>query len=233
MSSSTPNLEAVLQTLLAAFGPQHWWPAESREEMIIGALLTQNTAWKNVEKGLARLRRQGGFDFEHLRQLPRKKLEEAIRPCGYFRQKSQRLQKLAAAILNAGGLDELARRPTAKLRQWLLGLYGIGPETADSILLYTFGRPVFVIDAYTLRIARRHDWLGEKDGYDTAQQLFTRGLPSDTRLFNEYHALLVRIGKDFCRPRQPDCQTCPLAGYLPDQIFKATTDKDATKNETG
>ncbi len=207
-----PDLKSVYRTLFAAFGPQHWWPAASREEMIIGALLTQNTTWKNVEKGLANLRQKSGFAFEAIAALPLPELEGLIRPCGYFRQKSRRLKTLAAAILEAGGLEALAERPTAALREWLLAQNGIGPETADSILLYAFDRPVFVIDAYTIRICQRHGWLEDQAGYDEAQSLFIKQLPADSTLFNEYHALLVRIGKEFCRTRQPACKRCPLSG---------------------
>ena len=209
-------LMRVYETLLEAFGPQHWWPAETPEEVVIGALLTQNTAWSNVEKALNNLRREKLLDFPALAGLEPETLEELIRPSGYFRQKSRRLQNLAKAITAAGGLDGLDRKKTPELRDWLLKINGIGPETADSILLYAFNRPVFVIDAYTLRILKRHGWLPESAGYAEAQARFIRELPEDTALFNEYHALVVRTGKDYCRPRRPACQKCPLCDFRPE-----------------
>ena len=189
--------------------------------MIIGALLTQNTAWGNVEKALANLRRHKLVDFEKLSGSRDELLEELIRPSGYFRQKSRRLKNLAAKITSAGGLGGLGRMPTPRLRDWLLEINGIGPETADSILLYAFARPVFVIDAYTLRICGRHGWLPNPAGYNEAQAWFSDKLPADSDLFNEYHALLVRTGKEFCRPRRPACCSCPLAGFTP--IFDPDT----------
>lgn len=208
-------LEEMFSRLKAAFGPQNWWPAESAEEMIIGAVLTQNTNWLNVEKALAGLRERQWLTLSALAQAPTAEIEKTIRPAGYFRQKSRRLKGLARVFLKAGGLDDLQQRPTAALREWLLAINGIGPETADSILLYAFNRPVFVIDAYTLRICRRHGWLSEKDGYAAAQAWFSAGLPSDAQLFNDFHALLVLIGKDYCRARKAECDDCPLSYHQP------------------
>ena len=204
------DLKKVFETLLAAFGPQHWWPAEGPEEMIIGALLTQNTAWKNVEMALAGLRRNHQLTFSTISTLPMPELQERIKPSGYFRQKSERLKALAIAVTDAGGLGSLAQKATPDLRAWFLALKGIGPETADSILLYAFNRPLFVIDAYTLRICKRHNWLPVGAGYAEAQSFFIRKLPADSALFNEFHALLVQIGKNFCRPNRPLCEKCPL-----------------------
>ena len=206
-------LSAVYTTLSAAFGPQDWWPADGPEEMIIGALLTQNTTWKNVEKALANLRSNNLLSFAAISNTPLVQLETLIKPSGYFRQKSLRLKNLAEAIVNAGGLQKLGKISTVKLREWLLVLKGIGPETADSILLYAFARPVFVIDAYTLRIGKRHQWLPETADYTKAQNLFTQKLPADVKLFNEFHALFVQIGKNFCRPRNPHCCDCPLKHF--------------------
>ncbi len=206
-------LNAVYNALSAAFGPQNWWPADGPEEMIIGAVLTQNTTWKNVEKALANLRDNNLLTFAAIADTPLAELEALIRPSGYFRQKSQRLKDLAEAIVNAGGLAKLENLATAKLRKWLLKQKGIGPETADSILLYAFARPVFVIDAYTLRIGKRHKWLAESADYAKAQKLFSQNLPAEVRLFNEFHALLVQIGKNFCRPRNPRCCDCPLSQF--------------------
>lgn len=207
------SLIKVYNTLLSAFGPQHWWPAEGPEEMMIGALLTQNTNWKNVEKALSNLRRDNLLSFIKILNTPISRLEDRVKPSGYFRQKSQRLKELAAAVVECGGMHCLATKPTPALREWLLDRNGIGPETADSILLYAFKRPVFVIDSYTLRICKRHHWLPEKAKYTEAQNLFTGELPLQEEIFNEFHALIVHIGKNFCRTSKPHCQGCPLERF--------------------
>ncbi len=204
----------VYETLIAAFGPQKWWPAEGPEEMIIGALLTQSTTWINVEKALANLRSRKLLSFSAIQNTPLIEIESLIKPSGYFRQKSQRLKNLAEAIVNAGGLQKLGTVTTLKLREWLLDLPGVGPETADSILLYAFKRPIFVIDTYTLRISKRHKWLPESAGYAEVQKTFTQRLPTDVNLFNEFHALFVQIGKNFCRPQNQKCNICPLRSFL-------------------
>ncbi len=214
------NLLKVYETLLTAFGPQHWWPAEGAEEMIIGALLTQNTTWKNVEKALANLRLNKQLSFSSISAIPLPELQKLIKPSGYFRQKSARLKALAIAVTDAGGLSQLEQKSTSDLREWLLALKGIGPETADSILLYAFTRPLFVIDTYTLRICKRHKWLPTTTDYTEAQNYFTQQLPADPTLFNEYHALLVQIGKNFCRPKKPLCEECPLNHLQIDSITK-------------
>ncbi len=211
------DLTEVYTSLLAAFGPQHWWPAEGPEEMIIGALLTQNTTWRNVEKALANLRLDHQLSFSAIAVTPLAELQEQIKPTGYFRQKSERLKALAGAIIKAGGLNPLKEKTTPDLRAWFLALKGVGPETADSILLYAFKRPSFVIDAYTLRICKRHQWLPATANYTEAQSYFTLQLPSDPTIFNEFHALLVHIGKNFCRPKQPVCEKCPLNYLVPDR----------------
>ncbi len=208
------NLMAVYKSLSSAFGPQYWWPAAGAEEMIIGALLTQNTNWKNVEKALANLEKHGRLSFPGILKTPLPQLEEMIRPSGYFRQKSQRLKNLAESLHASGGIDSLKLLPTRQLREWFLNQSGIGPETADSILLYAFNRPIFVIDAYTLRVCKRHKWLGEKASYNEAQLFFTRKLPSEVKLFNEFHALFVKLGKNFCRSRKVLCNECPLKQFL-------------------
>jgi len=208
------NLMTVYESLFSAFGPQLWWPATGPEEMIIGALLTQNTNWKNVEKALSNLRRNNLLSFPYIIKTPLSQLEKMIKPAGYFRQKSQRLKALAETIVATGGLDSLDLLTTIELREWFLRQSGIGPETADSILLYAFKRPVFVIDAYTLRVCKRHSWLNDKDDYRKAQKFFIRKLPLKVNIFNEFHALLVQIGKNFCRTKKPLCQECPLEPFL-------------------
>ena len=207
------DLTKVFETLLAAFGPQNWWPAEGPEEMIIGALLTQNTTWNNVEKALANLRLDQQLSFSAISSTSLSELQEQIKPSGYFRQKSERLKEMAGAIIKAGGLNQLEQKTTPDLRAWWIALKGVGPETADSILLYAFKRPSFVIDAYTLRICKRHKWLQPTADYAVAQKYFTHQLPADPAIFNEFHALLIQIGKNFCRPKNPLCEKCPLKQF--------------------
>ncbi|GAB4316811.1 MAG: endonuclease III domain-containing protein [Candidatus Sumerlaeia bacterium] len=204
-------IRTAFTRLFCAFGPQHWWPGQGRVEIIIGAVLTQNTNWQNVERAIARLRREGLLDFQAIAACDNGRLAEAIRPSGYFNVKARRLKAVADffASYKGGDLKAMSRRPLDAFRVDLLAVHGVGKETADDILLYAFDYPVFVVDAYTLRFLKRHGLLGLEAGYDEAQALFHRSLPRDVKLFNEYHALLVRLGKLFCRTR-PQCQGCPL-----------------------
>ena len=201
----------MFQTLLAAYGPQSWWPAESIEETIIGAILTQNTSWKNVERALAVLRREELMSFERLGQIPQEYLAECIRSSGYYNQKAKRLQGFIHRLqAEHGNLDQLGGLPTRALRDWLLGVHGIGKETADSILLYAFDRPVFVVDAYTIRIFRRHHLIDETSDYDQVQTYIHENLEPEAQTYNEFHALLVRVGKEYCQRKHPRCENCPL-----------------------
>jgi len=204
----------IYRILFDHYGPREWWPAETPFEVVVGAILTQNTAWKNVEKAIANLKQLGPLTPEALFRLPEETLAEAIRPSGYYRQKGKRLRNLLGMLSDRFEcrLEALFDLPTETLREELLALSGIGPETADSILLYAAGRPVFVIDTYTIRILSRHELLPEETSYAEAQQWVTDHLPEDVQLFNEFHALLVNVGKDFCRPR-PKCPGCPLEGF--------------------
>ncbi len=204
----------MYRILLDHYGPRNWWPADSPFEVVVGAILTQNTAWKNVEKAITNLKRIGALTPEALLRLPEETLSEAIRPSGYYRQKAKRLRNLLTMLSDRFdcSLDALFEFPTEALREELLALSGIGPETADSILLYAAERAVFVIDSYTIRIFSRHELLPEETSYAEAQQWITDHLPEDVQLFNEFHALLVNVGKDFCRPR-PACAGCPLEGF--------------------
>lgn len=172
------QIKAYYRTLFRAWGRQHWWPAQSRFEMILGAFLTQNTAWTNVEKALANLRAAHLLSVEGIRRVPSSKLEQLIRPSGYFRQKAKRLKLFVAFLDNryAGSLTRLFSRPTAELREELLNLNGIGPETADSVLLYAGNHPVFVVDAYTRRILMRHQILPEESSYEEIRELFESAL---------------------------------------------------------
>lgn len=208
------KLTDMYQRLYEHFGPQAWWPGETPFEVMVGAVLTQNTSWTNVEKAIDNLKRAGVMSLTRLSELPVNLLAEYIRPAGYFNLKAGRLQNLLAAVGQGygGSLDAMLEEETEELRRVLLSVKGIGPETADSILLYAAERPVFVVDAYTYRILLRHELIPEDFGYDDLQQLFMDNLESDVRLFNEYHALLVCAGKEFCKKTAPKCSVCPLEG---------------------
>jgi endonuclease-3 related protein len=210
-------LGSYFQALLAAHGPQRWWPGRSRFEIIVGAILTQNTSWKNVERALSNLRSEKLLSLPAIREVPTARLATCLRPSGYFRQKSQTLKTFVAFLYarHCGSLNRLFATPTEILRDQLLGLRGIGPETADCILLYAGRHPVFVVDAYARRILERHRLAREKATYDELRATFEAALPRDHRLFNEFHALIVRTGKQHCRKTAPACLACPLARFLP------------------
>jgi endonuclease-3 related protein len=205
------QLTEIYQLLFDRFGPQHWWPGETQFEIITGAILTQNTAWPNVEKAIYNLKAASLLTPEKLYNIQTRKLAELIKPAGYFNIKAKRLKNFLAWLFehHDGQLSNLQGVDTSRLREGLLTVKGIGPETADSILLYAFDREIFVVDAYTARIAVRHRLIEPSVDYDRLQQLFQANLPSDVRLFNEFHALLVKLGKEFCRP-SPGCSGCPL-----------------------
>ncbi len=211
-----PDLLTVYHVLYARFGPQGWWPAETHLEVCLGAVLTQNTNWRNVERALATLKKTTELDFAQLSSLPEEELARLIRPAGYYNQKAKKLLLLMSWLDGrcSGDLTLLESIPTKILRGELLDIKGIGPETADSILLYALGRPVFVVDAYTSRVAARHGWVEPRISYDDLAAFFTDRLPRDVSLFNEFHALIVRLAKDFCSKRNPRCHPCPLAGMM-------------------
>ena len=210
-----PYIHPSYDALFARWGEQHWWPAKTRLEMMLGAILTQNTAWTNVEKALINLRNNGALVLDVLEKTAREQLVEWIRPAGYFNRKADCIKGMAYIIHHRfnGSLDELFALDILPLRKELLSWKGIGPETADSILLYAGKRPVFVVDAYTKRFLSRHGWCDKKDSYDHIAQLFTENLPEDVQLFNEYHALIVRLGKAHCNTK-PKCEGCPLKRFL-------------------
>ena len=213
------QLIKIYDLLYSRYGRQYWWPGETPFEIIVGAILTQNTAWINVEKAIVNLKQRQFLAPEHLHRLSQEELAELIKPAGYFRVKAKRLKNFTNWLFEQyqGNLDLIKDINTYSLREQLLGISGIGPETADSILLYAFERPVFVIDTYTARITVRHGLIEQADAdYQQLQDLFTRNLPQDTQLYNEFHALLVRIGKEFCKPKAK-CENCPL-NVLPHQI---------------
>ncbi len=204
-------LRYVYQRLWERYGPQHWWPAREPFEVIVGAILTQSTAWANVEKAIDNLRVAGKLTPAALRRLSHSELAGLIRPCGYYNVKAVRLKSFVNWLGEEydDNLDKLFDYGIDCLRPRLLTIYGIGEETADSILLYAGNKPAFVVDAYTRRIIDRLGLALPGYGYTAYQGLFTAHLPSDARLFNEYHALLVRLAKDVCRKR-PICQRCCL-----------------------
>lgn len=208
----------VYQRLFDALGPQHWWPGETPFEIIVGAVLTQNTNWQNVEKAIGNLREADLLEPAALYTVPVEELEELLRPAGYFRIKARRLRSLLAYIMDryGGDLDAMFAIGMGALREELLAVNGIGPETADSILLYAGGLPAFVVDAYTHRILSRHGWIELEADYHQIQDFLQSRLPDDPVLFNEFHALLVFVGKHYCRKRAPRCDECPLRDMLPD-----------------
>jgi endonuclease-3 related protein len=193
------------------YGPQHWWPARSRFEIVVGAILTQNAAWRNAERAIARLRAAGALDLRAVLALPPARIATLLRPSGTFRVKAQRLRAFArhVAVHHGARLARLLALPLPVLRAELRGVPGIGPETADAITLYAAGRPIFVVDAYTTRILARHRLVAPDADYAAVQTLLMSHLPHDPALFNEYHALLVRVGKEHCGAR-PRCEGCPL-----------------------
>lgn len=210
------DLPAAYDRLFAAYGPQHWWPGETPLEVIVGAVLTQNTSWKNVEKAIANLREEGLLSLARLHRLGHAELAELIRPAGYYQVKARRLKNLLDFIVARydGSLDAMFAAGLSSLREELLAIHGIGPETADAILLYAGQLPTFVVDAYTARVAKRHAWIEPEADYYALQDLFHSALPAETALFNEYHALLVKVGKEHCGPK-PKCAGCPLEPLLP------------------
>ena len=203
----------IYQKLYKAYGPRHWWPGETPFEVMVGAILTQNTSWKNVEKAIERLKAKGLLDPARIHEISESSLASLIRPSGYFRIKAKRLKAFVNFLFEkyGGDLKKMKKTGLIQLRRELLGVNGIGPETADSILLYGLKKPIFVVDAYTRRILSRHDIVSEKASYDEIQRLFMDHLLHDEERFNEYHALLVHLGKNVCKKR-PDCERCPLKG---------------------
>lgn len=209
-----PAVLEVYHRLFKHFGPQHWWPAETPFEVIIGAVLTQNTAWTNVEKAIHQLRLAGLLNLETLRDVPEEKLAQLIHSSGFFNLKARRLKVLTDFIFKeyGGSLEHMFSEPGLHLRKKLLSLKGLGPETVDSILLYAGGMPFFVIDAYTRRIFSRHQWFDPKTRYETLQHYFMSQQPLHTKIFNEYHALIVKTAKIYCK-KQPECSGCPLRTF--------------------
>jgi len=202
----------IYEILLGHFGPQEWWPGETPFEVMVGAVLTQNTNWVNVSKAIGNLKREDLLSFNKMQDLPVELLAEKIKPAGYFNLKARRLKNLLNFISEEyfGSIEDMFGEDTLSLREKILTVKGIGPETADSILLYAGNKPVFVVDTYTHRIFSRHNIVAEEEGYYEIQEYFALSLPEDVQLFNEYHALIVQLGKEFCKKSKPLCSQCPL-----------------------
>lgn len=200
----------VYQKLFSTFGHQNWWPGETKLEIIVGAVLTQNTAWQNVEKAIENLKKEGLLVLAQLYRVNEDRLAAIIRPSGYYNIKAKRLKEIVRFLWENGGIELLLNRKTPELRETLLAINGVGEETADSILLYAMERPVFVVDAYTKRIFSRLGFLDENAIYGNVKSFFEQALPTDSNLYNEYHALIVRLGKDYCRKTKPLCMECPI-----------------------
>jgi endonuclease-3 related protein len=206
------RLEEIFDKLFRHFGPQGWWPGETPFEVIVGAILTQSTNWQNVAKAIDNLKKAKVLTPKKLHALPQRRLAKLIRPSGYFNIKAKRLKEFLNFLFKnyGGNLKKMLSRPLEGLRKEILAIKGIGPETADSILLYAGDYPAFVVDAYTKRIFSRQKLLSEEADYRTVQKIFAENIKKDVQLYNEYHALIVRLGKDFCKKTNPKCEICPI-----------------------
>lgn len=209
--SDSRRIRHFYSALYGRYGPQNWWPARTRLECAAGAILTQNTSWKNVENAIEALRENSMLSAEKIKAASHERLAALIRPCGYNNLKARRLKNFIDFLFASygGAMENMLAEDTAGLRKKLLSVNGVGEETADSILLYALGRPVFVVDNYSRRILRRHRLIPEGAGYAEMQELFARSLSPDTEVFGEYHALIVKTGKLHCR-KTPRCEGCPL-----------------------
>lgn len=207
------KLTKIYKKLYKAFGPRNWWPADSPFEVMVGAILTQNTAWRNVEKAIENLKNEKILSYR-LKDVNFRKLKSLIKPVGFYNIKAKRLKNFLVFLSSSyhNNISKLKRKTLYQLRKELLNLNGIGKETADSILLYALNKPIFVVDAYTKRILLRHNLINSSLGYDELQKFFMDNLPKNYKLFNEYHALIVEVGKRFCKSKRPLCGTCPLNG---------------------
>ena len=209
-----PPLIKIYQTLLTAFGPRHWWPAKTSEEVIFGAILAQNTTWRNAKQAIDALNDSGKLSFADITKMDLVELAELVKPARFLNQKAKALQVFADYFGNRYNFDikKMKKRPLGKLREELLDLYRVGPETADSILLYALRKPIFVIDSYTKRVFSQHGFMKSDDSYDAYQKFFMDNLPHDVQIYNEFHALIVHTGFLYCKP-QPLCGECPLSQF--------------------
>ncbi|MBF0145410.1 MAG: endonuclease [Magnetococcales bacterium] len=211
-----PDPPRLFHQLYERYGPQHWWPAQTMTEMMVGAILVQNTAWTQASKAVGQLACRGLLDFAVLHATPDEELWETIRPAGYFRIKTRRLKALAAFMVSQGPMAQVIHAGNQQLRQQLLSVYGIGKETADSIVCYAAGQPVFVVDAYTKRLFMRLGWVDGSGDYDTMQRMVHATMPADSGQLGEFHALIVRNAKEHCLKR-PRCSGCPVASCIEQQ----------------
>lgn len=209
-------LRAFYAKMLSELGPQDWWPARSRLEIIVGAILAQNTAWQNAALALKRLRTSGLLSMGRLRKASLQEIETCVRPAGFFRQKARTIRNFLDWLESAcrGSLGKMFGLPPEEARGLLLEIKGLGPETVDAILLYAGGHPFFVADSYTRRVMARHQMVHPEARYDDVQSFLHRHLPPEPELFNEYHALLVEVGKQYCKRPSPRCPDCPLEIFL-------------------
>ncbi|MDR2018213.1 MAG: endonuclease III domain-containing protein [Syntrophobacterales bacterium] len=213
--STQERLLKIFSILLGAFGERHWWPGDTPLEIIVGAVLTQNTSWKNVAKAIGNMKANGIMDITKLYEIDPRDLADTIRPSGFFNIKSKRLKNVINFIYDQfdGTIENLRTIDTERLRKLLLGINGMGPETVDSILLYALDRPIFVIDAYTKRFLKNHRLYADRESYNDLQDYFQGNLPCDTYLYNEYHALIVVLCQTYCK-KDPLCGDCPLKDDL-------------------
>ncbi len=215
MPAELPSLHAIYRLLRKQFGHRDWWPGETPLEVIVGAILTQNTAWKNVEKAIGKLKEEKLLSIPRLREIDEQILAGCLRSSGYYNQKAKKIKAFIAFLDENyhGSLSQMKKAPLERLRHELLQVHGIGPETADSILLYALEKPIFVIDAYTRRIFTRHFYFSSEPSYAQAQDFFQAHCPEDIALYNDYHAQIVACGNRYCKPT-PRCEGCPLE-HLP------------------
>ncbi|PIQ88548.1 MAG: endonuclease [Candidatus Omnitrophica bacterium CG11_big_fil_rev_8_21_14_0_20_42_13] len=206
------RLNEIYKRLFSYFGRQYWWPGNSKFEIVLGAILTQNTNWINVEKAINNLKKGKALSAKKVFDMPIDKLALMIKPAGYFNLKAKRLKNFINLLFAeyAGRLSALFNQDLTALRQSLLSVNGIGEETADSIILYAAGLPVFVVDAYTKRVFSRHKFIAHSASYAETQKFFMENLSGNVRMFNEFHALIVRLGKEFCLKNKPRCGLCPI-----------------------
>jgi endonuclease III related protein len=210
----TNNYIEAYRLLYDHFGPQDWWPGDTPFEIMIGAILTQNTNWSNVRKAIHNLKTEDLLSYQNLSQLTTEQIAQLIRPAGYYNLKAQRLRNLLNMVETVydGELELFLEDDLEVARENLLAVKGVGQETADSILLYACGHPVFVVDMYTHRVFSRHNMVEEETDYGTIQNVFLDHIPQDMQLYNEFHALIVRVAVTFCKKTKPLCEKCPLQG---------------------
>jgi endonuclease III related protein len=229
-------LTVYFESMSGALGPMNWWPAQTPFEVIVGAILTQSTSWRNVELAIANLKAAQLLTPSAILKVRTQRLAELVRPSGYFRQKAKKLKAFVRFLKDEydGSLKQMFSTPTDVLREQLLSVHGIGPETADSILLYAGDHPVFVVDAYTHRIFARHGITESTPDYERVRTMFETTLPRDSRLFNEFHALIVNTGKNWCHKSIPRCEECPLRSLLPEnsEHLKVLAAQPATAPES-